>query len=258
MNRGQGIHENYVYFEQGAASTNPNPTTPSPTTPGSCSFTQIDGAALDIGSGLGKMFVVGTNRRIYERRNNNWVLLPDGGFQANRVDVGGGGQAMVVATDGKIYRFSPNNRWRMLDGSASDVGANGNELYVVGRGGIVYKRNSNLFNWTRINPSVRAKKLDVYVDGNAWIVGTDGFVYQLSNNRWLRKGNFKARDIGIAEGSDKIWALSESDGSLHFYEGNQRWSKQSDQTGNHISVSDDNRIWVVSGNRSIRVSACEG
>ncbi len=228
----------------------------SPST-GICDFTPINGKALDIGSGLGKMFVVGTNRRIYERRDNNWVILPDGGFQADRVDVGGGGQAMVVATDGKIYRFSPNNRWVLVSGSATDVGANRNALYVIGNGGIVYKRNSNPFNWIRINPSVRAKKLDVYVDGNAWIIGTDGFVYQLINNNWFRKGTFKARDIGISEGSDKIWALSESDGSLYFYEGRQVWSKQSDQTGNHISVRDDNRIWVVDGQGNILFSDCE-
>ncbi len=248
MNRGEGIHENYIYFEQGAAPT---------TTTGTCDFTQINGKALDIGSGLGKMFVVGTNRRIYERRDNNWVILPDGGFQADRVDVGGGGQAMVVATDGKIYRFSPSNQWVLVSGSATDVGANRNALYVIGNGGIVYKRNSNPFNWIRINPSVRAKKLDVYVDGNAWIIGTDGFVYQLINNNWFRKGTFKARDIGIAEGTGNIWALSESDGSLYFYEGSQVWSKQSDQTGNHISVRDDNRIWVVDGQGNVLFSDCE-
>ncbi len=247
MNRGQGIHENYIYFEQGAA----------PTTSGICDFTPINGKALDIGSGLGKMFVVGTNRRIYERRDNNWVILPDGGFQADRVDVGGGGQAMVVATDGKIYRFSPSNQWVLVSGSATDVGANRNALYVIGNGGIVYKRNSNPFNWIQINPSVRAKKLDVYVDGNAWIIGTDGFVYQLINNNWFRKGTFKARDIGIAEGTGNIWALSESDGSLYFYEGSQVWSKQSDQTGNHISVRDDNRIWVVDGQGNVLFSDCE-
>ncbi len=225
---------------------------------GLCDFTRLNGGGIDIGSGLGRTFIVGNNRRVWERIENRWVRLPDGGFRADRVDVGGAGQAMVTSTDGKIYRYSPDNRWALLSGSGKDVGANGNELYVIGGDDAVYKRNSASRNYIRLNPPVKAKKLDVYSDGNAWIVGTDGFVYQLSNNRWSQKGTFKARDISIAEGTGNVWALSESDGSVYFYEGNRVWSKQSDQTGNHISVGDDNRIWVLNGRGNVFISDCAG
>ncbi|WP_238527964.1 Ig-like domain-containing protein [Aquimarina agarivorans] len=223
---------------------------------GLCDFTRLNGGGRDIGSGLGKTFIVGNNRRVWERVNNRWVRLPDGGFRADRVDVGGAGQPMVLATDGKIYRYSPDNRWVLISGSGKDIGANRNELYIIGNDDAVYRRNSASRDWTRLNPPVKARKLDVYSDGNPWIVGTDGFVYQLSSDRWSRKGTFKARDISIAEGTGNVWALSESNGSVYFYEGNRVWSKQSNQTGNHISVGDDNRIWVLNDRGNVFNSDC--
>lgn len=215
-----------------------------------CSFTRLNGLALDIGSGGGQTYVVGTNRRVYRRAGNGWQIQP-GGVQAARIDVTGAGVPWIVATDGRIY-FLSGNSWRRVSGAASDVGCSGNTIAVVGNGGIIYRRQGN--SWQALNSSRRGVRIDVRNDGNPWITGTDGFVYQHSNGNWSRKGNLRTRDLSFAEGRGDLWALSSS-GRVHFYRGNNVWVQQTG-TANHISVGDNRTVWVVNSNRNIFSGNC--
>ncbi len=216
----------------------------------SCRFTQLNGRALDIGSGAGKTFVVGTNRRLYQRSGNNWAVLP-AGVATNRVDVSRWGTPWVTSTTNGIHYFK-NNKWTRTTGAAKDVGAGG-AVYVVGMDNRIYRWNGS--GWNALPGSVRAKRVDVFSDNNPWIVATDGFVYQYSGGRWLKKGNFKARDISMAESGTHIWALAASDGSVHKYEGNGVWKKVPG-AADHISVDKDGTVWVVNSGRIIYRRDC--
>lgn len=217
-----------------------------------CQFRKLDGRARDIGSGGGKTYIVGNNRRVYERRNNNWKILPDGGFEADKLDVNSNGAVWVIDTYKKIHLFK-NNTWFTINGRATDVGAGNNSVYIIGENDIIFKRQNQ--SWKAQNNAVKAKRVDVSGSGFPWIVGSDDYVYQLVNGKWFRKGNFKAQDLSFAEGDNNLWALSLNNGKVNFYEGNKKWKTQSG-SGEQISVGTANEVWVVNNKKEIFVGNC--
>ncbi len=222
-----------------------------------CRFNKLNGKGYDIGSGNGKTYLIGLNRRVYVRENNGWKILPDGNFLADRIDVSNAGDAWIVDSNRRIHLFK-NNRWSTLNGIAQDIGTggnstNGNSTFVIGNDGFVYKRENA--RWRLLNNTLKAKRIDASGSGEPWIVAEDNFVYQFKNNKWFKKGNFKALDLSFAEGGDNLWALSETAGNVHFYRGSGVWITQSGAAMN-ISVDEDNSVWVVSSDKNVFIGDC--
>ena len=209
-----------------------------------CKFVLRNGRALDIGSGGGQTYVVGTNRALYQRSGNNWRFLSSD-VALNRVDATGNGTAWGISTTNGIHYYSPAG-WVKTNGAGKDVGADGTTVCVVGMNDRIYMRNGN--GWRALTNKA-ALRVDVR-DGNPWIVGKDGYVYQYHNNRWLKKGDFKARDIAVMEGALDVWALSQATGEVYRYKLNGVWEKVPG-AADHISVSNDGTVWVV--NRGTRI-----
>ncbi|MFK7934084.1 MAG: T9SS type A sorting domain-containing protein [Saprospiraceae bacterium] len=218
-----------------------------------CDFKSLSGLALDIGSGGGKTYIVGQGGRIRIWQNNTWTLLSNGGFTAKKIDVTAAGIPWVVATDTRIFYYA-NNQWINFQGRAKDVGCAGNTVCVIGTDNNIYRKTAN--SWTRLNP-LSSARVDVDKVGNPWVVGTNGLVYQYQNNRWLQKGNLQAKDIGIAEGGNEVWALARSTGKVYRLTESNQW-ELNNGIARDITVGSGKIVWVVTDGNQIFRSNCYG
>ncbi len=220
-----------------------------------CNFEKINGLALDIGSGGGKTYVIGLEQKVYERNSEDtgWERLPLGGFDAKRIDVTGSGVPWVISDKNEIYFFE-YGKWTKTRGYAKDISANGNLICIVGTDGVVYKWN-DIDGWIKLNDDRKAKRVDVSINGQVWIISTDDFVYQLRSDKWLKVGSFKAKDISFAEGFVGLWGLSKSDGKVFLYKSPNKWVEQSG-TASAISVGSYMDTWMVSDSNAIYRGSC--
>ncbi len=215
-----------------------------------CEYTLLPGVALDIGSGGGKTYVIGTNGQIFLWENNAWNPLPLS-FQSVKLDVTSAGIPWVVASNNLIYYFE-NNQWNNTDGLALDVGCSGNTVCVIGINNDVFKRVNNVW---QIMPGELAQRIDVGGDGNPWITDLNGNIHQYTNGQWAVRGNLIARDISIAEGSSEVWALAQATSLVHEYNGNGVWNQKAG-TATDLSVGNDRTVWVINEAGSIFSGNC--
>jgi len=219
--------------------------------PDSCSWELKPGLGTDIGAGSEEVYVIGTNERIYRWNNNNWSILSSG--KARRIDVGEGGIPWIIGTDNRIYRYI-NNDWRRVRGSASDIGVSGPNTFVAGRNNIIYRRRSN-GRWTGASGG-RGIRVDVASNGDAWVVGTDNYVYIVRNDVFLpRRGDFKASDITVASDTNVVWALELGTGIPHKYIGNGIW-EQFNKSLTTITATDNGVLWGLNAGTNIWRNDC--
>ncbi len=99
-------------------------------------WSQQNGAALDIGVGAGRVYVIGTNKNVYLRKSDgSWANL--GGI-AERLDVDNIARAWVVNASNEIF-VTRDGRFQKIQGAALDVGCGSREVYIVGINRRVYK-----------------------------------------------------------------------------------------------------------------------
>ena len=142
--------------------------------------------------------------------------------------------------------------WKLLSGSANDIGASAGATYVIGTtaesGGYgIYRWNGS--SWSKISGG--AVRVDVENNGNPWVVNSSGNIYKRNGSSWsLLPG--KAKDIGIgADGSVYIIGTTAESGGYGIY----RWtgSSWSKISGGAVRVTVDNTgtPWVVNSSGNI-------
>jgi hypothetical protein len=119
--------------------------------PFSLSWTQMPGAASDIGIGSdGTVWVIGAGGALFrwDQTTGGWVRLPTGG--GVRITVDGGGNPWVVNTFNEIWQHT-GSAWNRFPGTAVDLsigrGAFLGLPYILGKDGQVYRWNESTKTW---------------------------------------------------------------------------------------------------------------
>jgi len=172
-------------------------------------WTQLPGTGKDIGIGAdGSVYVIGTNAVSggfgiykYVASSNSWQGIDGGGV---RIAVDPRGNPWIVNDAGAIYR-RVSNQWRLLPGSAKDIGIGADgTVYVIGTNAVgggfgIYKYVASSNSWQGIDGG--GVQIAVNPRGAPWVVNSANAIYRRVSNQWtLLTG--AAKDIGIgADGS---------------------------------------------------------
>ena len=96
--------------------------------------------------------------------------------------------------------------WEKVPGLASDIGAGGKAVWIVGRD--AHPGGFGIYTWAKRTwqpVDGAAVRVDVGPDGTPWIVNDKGAIYARRGNRWQRIPG-AARDIGV--GNDgSVWVI---------------------------------------------------
>lgn len=157
-----------------------------------------------------------------------------------RVAIGPNGEPWVVNSSNEIFR-SVNGNFEKLPGEAKDIGAGGNQVWIIGTDDNVYQWSQN--RWDR----VQGQGVAIAVDstGAPWVVSNDGQIYHWVNSRFVPV-NGRARDIAANGGA--VWIIG-TDNGIYRLQGNN-WMRV-DGSGERISVASDGSPWVVNRNHEI-------
>jgi hypothetical protein len=163
----------------------------------------LPGCATDIGVSSASVFemrdeawVIGCDAQeggygIYRWNGASWDNVPGG---AVRVAIGPEVRPWVVNDQNDIFRYTAEGTWETLPGKATDIGADGSSVWIIGLDGEPYVWNEqpeDLYdngkvasparaNWVR-SGSLTGGSIAVAVDEYseiAWVVHTDGTIYR--------------------------------------------------------------------------------
>jgi len=256
-----------VYFNsglvafEGAASVTLNNSAPNVTScddngnnNGSCtagsSYKTLPGAALDIGTGGGETFVIGTNNNTWQWNEceNTWDRFASTPA-AKRIDVQGNGTPWIIGTDNRIYQWNGSS-FKEFPGRATDIGINGNHIMVIGNGGKIYKWSNS--NW-RILPYEHSgmTRIDVSSNGRARAIGTDKKLYFDQGNGLFSKGDFSSHDVAVTEGRGEVYVVSTTDSKIYKYIGGGDYAVRGASKGRSLTVSNEQIFWLVQSNKKI-------
>lgn len=161
-------------------------------------WAKAPGSAMDIAGGGKQVYVIGTNSvpggfGIYRwTPSATWEKLPGGGV---RIAVDSSGNPWVVNSANEIFRMV-NGVWQKLPGAGLDIGAGGNEVWVIGTNSVpggygIYR----FFQGGWQNKPGGAVRIDVDSTGVPWVVNSSNQIFKWVGNDWqLLPGS--ARDIG--------------------------------------------------------------
>jgi tectonin-like protein len=218
---------------------------------GSQDWERMPGAAMEVAIGGGAVWAIGTDssqsggHNIYKWEGGNWKVYPGAGV---RIAVDSSGSPWVVNSNHEIYRWSggAGGQWSKLPGSATDIGAGGGAVWVLGTNAVdggygVWRWNGS--DWSSVDGA--AVHIAVDSKGHPWVVNSSHtiFSYQPSTATWKAMSG-SATSIGAgstvwvtgtdeASGGFGIWKLEDS-----------TWHKHSGG-GVSIAVGPGDRPWVV-------------
>lgn len=210
---------------------------------------RLEGEASDIGVGAdGSAWVIGTDERrggygIYHWNGSQWGRVEGA---AVRIDVDPSGNPWIINDSHEIYRRL-DNQWIRLPGNARDIGIGADGSAWVTSGGGTFRFNG--IDWDPISGS--ATRIDVDPSGNPWVITAEDKIYQLIDDRWIRRPG-EGRDIGIgADGSIWLVGTSSSDGGHGVYRWNGGGWNQVIGSLRQISAGPDGSPWAASSSGKI-------
>lgn len=221
-------------------------------------WTTVPGAANDIGVGAdGTAWAIGTKQvpggyRIWRWDGDSWAGVRGG---AVRISVDPSGNAWVVNSAGRIYRYDGSAFRGIPTGRATDIGVGADgSVWVIGSNKVsggygIYRWTGRT--WTRVPGG--AVRIAVDRDGNAWVVNSGGGIYRYDGRRFVRLPG-AAKDIGAgADGS--VWVTT-ANGDIYKWDENN-WKKQIG-SGVTIAVGGRGEAWVVDSANRIHRSSVPG
>jgi len=171
-------------------------------------FVPMAGGGIDIGSGGGQHYLVGTNNHIYQFNDctENWDKIASTPL-AERIDVDGNGIPWIIATDNTIHRWD-GNAFAQISGTGIDIGINGVHIGMIGMDGNIYYRIND--NWTSLPYShVPMTRIDMTNTGYARTIGEDGVNYWDQGGGVYGKGSLIGIDVSVPETTSDHHILSE-------------------------------------------------
>ncbi len=154
-----------------------------------------------------------------------------------------------------LFVFDSYADWIHIPGSAYDIAAgNGDTVWVIGtdkeEGGYgIHKWDGNV--WTKINGG--AVRISVDINGNPWVVNSNGNIFKLQNNNWILLPGLAS---DIANGKDgSVWIVGvnkavNGNDILNWNNHKSDWVKVS-ASGSRISIDKDGIPWIVGSDGTI-------
>jgi hypothetical protein len=148
------------------------------------SWQKMSGAAKDISSGGGKVWVVGTTvmtggYALYERIGNSWKHHNIG---AVRLDVDSAGQPWIVNSANDVFHYQ-NGKLQNYPGiKAKDIGSGGGQTWAISTNEGIYKLVGT--SWKKMPGA--ATRVDVDAQGSSIVVNRAGEVFSWGDNKWTK------------------------------------------------------------------------
>ena len=134
------------------------------------SWKNVNGRALDIGCNKSYLYVIGENRKIYKRKGNRWVVIPDAA--ANRIDVDSNGNPWVINNNGTVFQYK-DNKWiqrGLLNAKDISVAEGSTEIWGISKlNEAVFEYKDGIWNERTGN----AQAISIGQDKTVWIVNTN-------------------------------------------------------------------------------------
>jgi hypothetical protein len=142
---------------------------------------ELPGEARDIAAGAdSSVWAVGENRSLYKWNEDAYTWNQFSGSNGEMMAVTGGGTAWLVNADGNIYQRRGNN-WQQMPGTAIDIAAGQDDVWIVGDNEAIYKWNESAFSWQQVSGS-NARRIAVASDGRPWIINDDNRIFRRAGN----------------------------------------------------------------------------
>lgn len=169
-------------------------------------WTGVTGRAIDIGAnsiaGINGevVWILGTDKVPYKWNGSGWTAVT--GVTGNRIDVDPQGHAVVIGTDGRIYRhqgFVGGPVWVELPGGGrgKDVGVGQNgSIYIIGNDNLAWVFNSGAGGWSFVGGPANQIAIDVSPNGQPFVVTSNNQLWVLGNG-WVQMSTGIGPDVGI-------------------------------------------------------------
>ncbi len=220
-------------------STPTSTSTPAATT---LSWTEMGGAAVDIGVGAnGTVWVTNAGGNIYRWTGSTWTQMPGG---ASRVAVDPQGNAWVLNSAGGIYLWK-GSTWEQKPGGLSDIGVGANgTVWGVNSAGNIYRWTGST--WTQMPGG--ASRVSVDPQGNAWVVNSAGGIYLWTGSTWVQKPG-TAKDVAACHNGD-VYVIG-TDNAPYKWNGSN-WDKKSGPALLNIACDAQGKLYGTTTSQSIQ------
>jgi len=225
-----------------SAASTPAPTpTPTPVAT-TLSWTEMGGAAVDIGVGAnGTVWVTNAGGNIYRWTGSAWTQMPGG---ASRVAVDPQGNAWVLNSAGGIYLWK-GSTWEQKPGGLSDIGVGANgTVWGVNSAGNIYRWTGST--WTQMPGG--ASRVSVDPKGNAWVVNSAGGIYLWTGSTWVQKPG-AAKDVAACHNGD-VYVIG-TDNAPYKWNGSN-WDKKSGPALLNIACDAQGKLYGTTTSQSIQ------
>jgi hypothetical protein len=213
---------------------------------GAGSWAGLPGAGIDIGSGGGQTWLIGTNpvpggAGIYHWNGISWDVVPGG---AVRISVDNGGHAWVINNAGNIFYWTGSG-FAVLPGLGVDIGVGGGQAWLIGTNQVpggygIYHWNGG--NWDPIPGG--AVRIAVDNAGHAWVVNNAGNIYYWNGGGFVQ---LPGGAIDIAVNGGQAWVIGTNRvlGGHGIYHWNGAGWDMAAGGANGIAVDTAGHPWVV-------------
>ncbi|WP_374300615.1 tectonin domain-containing protein [Ferrovibrio sp.] len=214
--------------------------------PKKVAWTGVVGRAIDIGVGAnGAVWMVGTDRNLYQWQNDRWTPSGAAVKNAAALDVGPNGEIWFVSADEDI--ISGNGRsWVKRPGKAIDIGIGANgEVWMTGRDKKLYRWNGSA--WGVVAAPADAMLVDVGPGGEVLFVSTEKRVYAGNGKQWRA---LPGAAIDVSFGADGTAWMIDDKHEVNRWSG-QAWVVEPGGSALRISGGPSDNPWMVATNNHI-------
>ena len=196
----------------------------SPTSPTPAGWTATVYQAADIAAGAdGSVWFIGASSSINRVTATGPVVV---GGAADRIALDPNGVAWVVNSNRNIFRWNGTG-WQQMPGTATDVGAGGNKVWILD--GVGTPAFWNGTGWTPVGGT--AARISVDQNGIPWVVNAAGNIFRWNGTGWQVLSGM-AKDIGIgADGAVYIVGTAAGTGGFQLHKWDAASSNWTPETG---------------------------
>ncbi len=208
-------------------------------------FQTVDGAATAIGIGAnGSVWVVGTNKAVYNRTGNTWQRVDSS--EITRVAVDPQGNPWVIGGGGAMYR-RVNNAWVNIPGQAFDIGIGADgSVYHVGLSGTLFKWTGTAWGNSFGND---AQQVAVDPQGNPWTLSKTG---EIARYTGTSKQVLPGQGLSIAiSAKGTVFTLGADNNRIWRWTGSDWVQAASFPNAVAIAADPQDGLWVLARDLSI-------
>ncbi len=207
------------------------------------------GRAIDIGVGAnGSVWMVGTDRNLYQWQGGRWAAPAMAVKTAATVDVGPNGEVWFVTADGDVLSGNGRGNWQKRPGKAFDVGIGADgEVWIAGRDKKLYRWGGSA--WQAVASPADAVTVDVGPGGEILFSSAEKQVYAGNGKQWRQ---LPGTAIDVSFGADGTAWMIDDKFQVNRWNG-QAWAVEPSAGSNALRISGGpaDNPWIVATNNHI-------